>query len=386
MARRATILDEIWQGNDPVLLLDGGDLFGPRRRDEQHQTEFLCAVTGDFAYDAIGLGEQDLNYGLKFLRRMMTEHRLPFTSANVRDTTGALILPEYLVVERGGIRFGIVSVLDPSQRIVTLTGEEGAYVVADPVATLREVLPRLRREAQTVVLVGHLGEATTETVLREVKGIDLAVVGHTFRNLTRERLVDDTIVLGSAYEGRYIGRASVFLRDTDGKVMAVEVKTTALDEKVADDPAMLQRVEAYKQSLIDFKEAKRAAYPRTFGSAKEEFLADRSCAACHQDIWQDYLKTGHARAYTTINRQGQGGEPECLSCHTTGYQYQNGYADESPFNRLINVQCEACHGYGTEHARDGRWGAKAKDSCVACHDEANSPNFDYATYWERIKH
>lgn len=369
-----------------MLLLDGGDLFGSRSRNEQHQTEFLCQVTGDFGYDAIGLGEYDLNYGLAFLREMIGKYELPFTSANVRDTTGTLILPEYLVVERGGIRFGIVSVLDPALRIVTLTGEEGAFTVADPVATLRELLPRLRAQAQTVVLVGHLGEATTDAVLREVEGIDLAVIGHTFRNLTRERLIDDTIVLGSAYEGRYVGRANLFLRDSDGKVMAVEVTSTSLDEKVPDDPQMLERVEAYKVSQVEFKEAKRAAYPRTYGSKQEDFLTDRTCAACHKDTWEAYLQTGHARAYTTINRQGQAGEPECLSCHTTGYQYQNGYADESPFNRLINVQCEACHGYGTEHARDGRWGAQAKDSCVACHDQANSPNFDYATYWEKIKH
>jgi len=367
-------------------MLDGGDLFGNRSRNDQHQTTFLCEVTGDLGYDAIGLGERDLNYGLAYLREMIAKYELPFTSANVRDTTGTLLLPEYLVVERGGIRFGIVSVLDPAMRIVTMNGEDGLYAVADPVATLREVIPRLREEAQTIVLVGHLGEATTETVLREVRGIDIAVVGHTYRNLSAERVIEDTILLSSAYEGRYVGRADIFVQQTDGKVMAVDVQTTGLDEAVADDPAMLERVNGYKDRLAQFNEAKRSAYPRTYGSAQENFLADRTCKECHEDAWQSYIASGHYRAYATIRRAGQSDEPECLSCHTTGYQYKNGYADETPYNRLINVQCEACHGYGTEHARDGRWGAQAKDSCVACHDEANSPNFDYASYWEQIRH
>ena len=168
--------------------------------------------------------------------------------------------------------------------------------------------------------------------------------------------------------------------------MAVDVKTTSLDEAVADDPAVLERVVAYKESLVQFKEAKRAAYPRSLGSDQENFLADRTCKNCHEDAWNAYVATGHYRAYATIRREGQGSEPECLSCHTTGYRYLNGYADESPYNRLINVQCEACHGYGTEHARDGRWGDLAKDSCVTCHDQENSPNFDYATYWAKIQH
>ena len=53
---------------------------------------------------------------------------------------------------------------------------------------------------------------------------------------------------------------------------------------------------------------------------------------------------------------------------------------------LKNVQCEACHGYGTEHDRSGEWLAAARSSCVVCHDQANSPDFDYETYWSRIAH
>jgi 2',3'-cyclic-nucleotide 2'-phosphodiesterase (5'-nucleotidase family) len=386
LARRATFFDGIWQEDKPVLTVDAGDLFGQRTRNDQHQTEFLCSVTADFGYDAIGLGEYDLNYGRDFLDRMIEEHGLPFTSANVRDSSGTLILPEYLVVERGGVRFGIVSVLDPGQRITTLTGEEMGLVVADPVRTLREVIPRLRKEASTVVLLAHVGDSGIEALLQEVQGIDVAVIGHSFRNVTQERLVNDTIVVCSAYEGRFIGRADLFVGEDTGRIMAVDVRTTSLDEEIADNPEMASRVTAYKQSLAEFKEAKRAAYPRTFGSDKEDFLTDRSCMGCHKEAWDVYTKSAHYQAFATIRRQGQSGEPECLSCHTTGYQHKNGYSDEPPLNRLVNVQCEACHGYGTTHERDGQWGSLAKDSCVTCHDQENSPNFDYATYWEKIKH
>ncbi len=223
-------------------------------------------------------------------------------------------------------------------------------------------------------------------MIKEVKGIDMAVIGHTYRNLTSERLVDDTILLASAYEGRYIGRADLFLQDTDGKVMAVEVKTTALDDNVPDDEQMKERVDAFKKSLEEFKEAKRASFPRTYGSDKENYLGDRSCMTCHQAAWDVFSKSAHARAFATLRRQGESDEPECLSCHTTGYQYQNGYADAAPYNRLTNVQCEACHGYGTEHERDKGWAQQAKDSCVTCHDQKNSPDFDYASYWAKIKH
>jgi hypothetical protein len=211
-------------------------------------------------------------------------------------------------------------------------------------------------------------------------------VGHTFKNLKSERIVGDTVLLSSAYEGRYIGRADIFVEKSDGKVMAVDVSVTSLDDAIADDPQMLARVEDYKVSLEEFKAAKRAAYPRSFGSEKEEFLGERACKACHEDAWASYADSAHRRAFNTIRNKGQNFEPECIVCHTTGYQYKNGYAEQSPYNRLANVQCEACHGYGTQHDRQGGWAAQAKDSCLTCHDQENSPEFDYATYWEKIKH
>ncbi len=368
-------------------MVDGGDLFGRRNKDEQHQTEFLCEVTGDFGYDGIGLGEADLNYGLPFLLDMVNKYDLPFTNANVvHRETGKLILPEYLVVEKNGIKFGLVSVLGQNRKIITMTETDSGLEILSPVTVLRELLPRMRKEVDTVVLLGHLGEGDTDTLIREVTGIDLCVMGHTHRTLKNERIIEDTIVLGAPHEGRYVGRADIFVESSDGKVMAVDVKLTSLDDSVEHEPEMLARVEAYKTGFAEFKLAKRAAYPRDLGSDKETFLGGRSCKNCHEDIWSAYTASDHSQAFTSIRKKAQINEPECIVCHTTGYRYKNGYAETRPFNQLINVQCEACHGYGTEHSRDGKWRARAQDSCVTCHDKENSPEFDYAVYWEKIKH
>ena len=39
------------------------------------------------------------------------------------------------------------------------------------------------------------------------------------------------------------------------------------------------------------------------------------------------------------------------------------WGGEPRVNRqFLGVQCEACHGYGTQHARDGKWAAQAASS------------------------
>ena len=395
LAPRATYFDRVWEERPELLTLDAGDLFGRRTDGERQQTVFLCEQTASFGYDAIGLGEQDLNHGLEFLRKMMDDYQLPFTNANVRDaSTGDLILPDAIIVERGGVRFGIVSVLDPKMPLDAQNGQAPAFRVDDPVSTLREIVPALRESCDSIILLSHLGDAGTDDVLRQVPGIDVAVVGHTYTSYKTERIVADTVVLAAAYEGRFIGRADLQLDVENGKVMAVEIRITSLDAQIGDDPDMAAEIAAFKERVSRLRAEERARWPRDQGSDQESFLGSRACRACHEEIYDSWAHTTHAQAFDTLRSAGMASEPQCLSCHTTGYRYLGGYDADGASRRLSAVQCEACHGYGSEHSRRGEWLAEARDTCVECHDDAKRPcaevpgdrEFQFLGSWEKIKH
>jgi len=388
VARRATILDEVWNQGNPVLMLDAGDLFGRRARIEREQTRFVCELTSEFGYDAIGLGDADLNYGSEFLREMIDTYQLPFTSANVRlPASGELILPEYLLIERGGITFGVCSVLDPELQIMTMAAKDEVFQVDDPATTLNGLIPRMREAgAQSIVLLSHLGDAGSEAILAAVQDIDICLVGHSRRPYRTERIVEQAALLCSSFEGRYVGRLSGHFEPDSGELKAFDIVVTELNDTVADDPVMLERIEAFKTHLEEFRIASRGIYQQDKGSADESFLTNRECRKCHQDIWDQLRDNTHLSALSSLARKGQGDAPECLVCHSTGYLYIGGYDDKPPANRLRGVQCEACHGYGTLHQRDGKWVQEARNSCVVCHDQENSPEFDYDTYWAKIEH
>ncbi len=394
MARRATFFNQIWNEGVTSLVLDAGELFGNRTKKDMLVTEFMAEQTASFGYDAIGVGERELNYGLEFLQRMAKEYDLPFTSANVRDAaTGELIMPEYLVVERDGIRFGIFSVTDPRHKIISMAARDHEYEVGDPLATVRELVPRLRERCDSVVMLSHLGDRPTEALLREVQGIDLTVVGHTFKSYNRERIVNDAVMLAAVHEGRVIGRADLYVRRDDGKVMSVQVGITSLDDTIDDDATMLAAVEDFKAAAEKRRLDQRAAVPRDLGSADEMYLGGNNCKACHTEIYKQWRQSDHSRSYTVLRAKSMQFEPECLACHTTGYRHHNGF-DEQKRTSLSQVQCEACHGYGTEHARNGDMLKTARESCATCHDNGRRPcydekkdaDFEYATYWEKIEH
>ena len=91
-------------------------------------------------------------------------------------------------------------------------------------------------------------------------------------------------------------------------------------------------------------------------------------------------------SFETLEKGHQSTNPACLKCHTTCYLGlpQDGSVDVESGRR--SVQCESCHGMGTDHARDGSYGAVTMAACVVCHNEENSPEFSYATYLPKVKH
>ena len=104
-------------------------------------------------------------------------------------------------------------------------------------------------------------------------------------------------------------------------------------------------------------------------------------------------------------------DPECLSCHVTGWNpqdyfpYKSGYMSISETHLHTNG-CENCHGPGSEHVaiEDGDIDVtderrdevrasmrqtieQAKNGgCYECHDIDNSPEFDFDEYWPQIEH
>lgn len=66
------------------------------------------------------------------------------------------------------------------------------------------------------------------------------------------------------------------------------------------------------------------------------------CAECHIDVVQTWQSSTHAQAYHNTDFQtawqAQGGDVQCLNCHTTGFVPFTGSFDQP------GITCSACHG------------------------------------------
>jgi len=78
-----------------------------------------------------------------------------------------------------------------------------------------------------------------------------------------------------------------------------------------------------------------------------------------------------------------------MDCHATQTQLARG-SNKLEGVRLPNVQCEQCHGPGSDHVAKPVKGygrvADMKTACGSCHNAETSPNFDLQAAWAKIKH
>ena len=377
-----------------MVALDAGGLFGQRSTAEKDQTSFLCKETAPLGYKVFGVAVNDLNYGLDYLRQMEKTYGYLWVNANLRKSTGgALIFPPYTVIDAGGLRLGIISVLGSSSKITTMSSTPDEFVVDSPRDALDKLLPELRKKCDVLVLLAQMTSTETRELLvglGDAAGIDVCIEGQDVRQYRRLNKIGNVALLAANNQGKYVGQLDMTVNKRSHEIQYGEVTMYELDEKSTETTAIRDRVAAFEaEAAKHAKEPVKDDHPRPLGSAKEKFLGAAACSRCHADDYKVYSASAHARAWQTLVEKGQETNTECVTCHVVGYDHVNGFDrgdSENGRNALFNVQCEACHGYGTEHARDGKWVAAAKASCTTCHTQENSPKFEFASYWAKIAH
>lgn len=103
----------------------------------------------------------------------------------------------------------------------------------------------------------------------------------------------------------------------------------------------------------------------TVVTTESRFVGAERCRLCHRSIYRAWARTPHRRATASIDPEDY--SRGCLRCHATG-------PDE-----LSGVQCEACHGPGSNYslpevmmdpdkAREAGLAKTSESLCRTCHD------------------
>lgn len=367
--------------------MDAGDAFGGNSELEKRKAEVVLRCMGLMGYDALCVGELELELGTEFLLDAARETKVPLVNANlVYRRNGKTVVQPYLITKRGNVKVGIVGLIDNVLSVPPAASRPDSLVILDPVETAKKLIPSLKKKVDVVVVLAHMGIAKSTKLVNEVPQIDVLVIGHNTSVLIEPRKEGNALVMAGGAKAQYVGRLILKLEGKKG-IISHEGTQVPLDGRIREGKLVLAVIQEYnKQEKKLTDERMRQEQEASLSRAGEDrYLGEGTCRRCHEGVDQKVSKMGHARAYETLTKTNSEGLTECLACHTTGYGEPTGFGKASSVE-LENVQCEACHGMGSAHKRDGSYKQVSEQKCLVCHTKDRSPDFNYKTYVKKISH
>ena len=386
-ARRAAFLDSLRAARNDVLVLDAGGFF-PVVEDERDAGAFTLASMGRMGTAAAGVGPNELRFGYSYLREHARAAGVALLAANVeRRDTRAPAFERWRVYRAGGVAVGVFGLMPEG---ADLGPARDSLESTSPVAAARAAVDSLRAAgAQVTILLSQLGQPMGDSLAARVPGIDLFVAGGGMVPMREKgRRIGQTVVLEGGAQGWEAGVAEVW-PGARGAPARIDARAIVLGPEYAMQPAMAASVKAFEDSLNAKLRARDAAYApaRPGGPQGAHFLGMFSCVNCHAREYAQWQTSAHAHAWKTLADQQKESTPSCVPCHVTGHGKPGGYRTADDASRFGNVQCEACHGMGTDHEVWKAHGNRvAEATCRGCHTPTTSPTFSMALYCPHVLH
>ncbi len=419
LSRRHTLAKQLAERGWQVVPLDAGNQVHRFGR----QSEIKFQITGEalrkIGYRGIALGADDLRLSIGELaaQTLATEGQpTPFVSANAA-VIDASLTPTHHIIEVAGKKIGVTSVISAEWQKKILGGD---ILLKSAEAGLDEVLPKLRA-AKCDVLVLLVQGTIDESQKLAQKFRDFKVVvtagGLGEPTFQPEPIPDsDAILVQVGVKGMFVG----VLGFVDDPKKPWRYQRVSLDARFDDSPDMLALLASYQDQLkaLGFDGLGVKPVPHPTG---RKFVGSEKCSGCHPKAFAKWEESGHSHATDSLVNPKERKEiarhfdPECLSCHVTGWNpqqffpYESGYLDLDKTATMKGSGCENCHGPGSAHvaAQEGVGDpseavlqslqesmrlplSQAEKKCKECHDLDNSPDFHvtgaFESYWKKIEH
>jgi len=363
--RIASALRQIRDQDSQVVFLTAGDLFDAQG-DPSSTTALLKALEA-MRLDAMGLGDQEFSLGLAFLSALSAGSPLPMVSTNA-SAEGRPLGKSSLVVERGLVRVGVLSVLAPEAFALATEAYAKGVDLSDPIGAARAEGAALRARCDIVVALSHLGADGDRALAEAVPDIDVVIGAHTGRATHAAETVGHALMVEAGRDGAFLG--VLRLRLDEGKLVGAGNRLISMDASIPEDGTVASIVSEHKAAQADAFAAVLAASERVGPEWRSE-----SCGQCHATEYEQWQTTGHAQAIATLASDGEEKNPGCFPCHSSPVPGEEA--------RLPNVGCTACHDVGPmENGAHTRVPAEpvAEAVCTACHTPMRSVNFRFDRY------
>jgi 5'-nucleotidase / UDP-sugar diphosphatase len=333
------------EAQGPVLVLDAGDYsmgtaFGAAAREAGVELQIMSRM----GYDATTFGNHEFDLGPDGLGQAIgvaaKAGRIPWIVASNTDfskddakladlqrLSRDGVIRRYVVIESGGMRFGIFGLLGKEATFYT---SGGTASFSDAIETTIEMVKLLRDTEKVDVVIalshggvvkgkdGRFSDGDDVRLAKEVPGIDLVIGGHSHTELQEAIMVNGrTPVVQSGKYGENLGELVITL--DRGKLAVESYRLHPIDDAIAGDRAIADEIGKFEKTVTEAVFASRgysiyqplAVAPRDLPNTFTDIAAGAILANLCTDAYRNATKAdigftanGMMRAGLTRGKSG----------------------------------------------------------------------------------
>lgn len=278
LTRAATIVDSLRSANPGrVVLVDAGDIlqgtplaYSAARVMTVRKSPIIAAMNAMW-YDAVAVGNHEFNYGIPYLDSAAAQARFPMLAANVTRRDREHAFPAYTIVDRAGVRVGIVGATTPGSDLWDASNLAAARIHVDAIVPpVRTAVRAVRAAGADVVVVllhsglnepssydtvstGVASENVAARVAAEVPGIDVVVYGHSHKQ-NAGQMIGRTLLVQPRNWATSVAVVALPLRCSAQQHWSPLAATATLVEAAghAEQPAIVRLVTAAHRATIRY--------------------------------------------------------------------------------------------------------------------------------------
>lgn len=195
----STVIQQERAKQEICLLLDSGDWSKGGALSDHFKGKPMAEIMEYLKYDAVGLGEGELSWGVRVLKNLASMVSFPLLCANLAGEVPEEI-KAFTLKKCGDIQLGIIGISSPIKL------PERYLTMSSPEESLKHALeaPEIKN-ADMVILLSHLGIEKDREIAGLFPAIDVIIGGHSHVHLEEPERINGTLLVHGGAFGEFLG-------------------------------------------------------------------------------------------------------------------------------------------------------------------------------------
>ena len=251
--RVATVVKSIRADRPDAILLDGGDTWHGSYTCHHTQGQDMVNVMNALNTEAMTF-HWEFTLGSDRVHEIIDTLPFPALGQNIFDAEWdepAEYFKPYTFFERGGSKIAVIGQAFPYMPIANPSWMFPEYSFGIRDENMQAMVDEVRGlGADLVVVLSHNGFDVDKKMASIVTGIDIILSGHTHDALPEPVLIDNTIIVASGSNGKFVSRVDLDVRN--GQMMGFKHKLIPIfSDVITPDPDMAALIDGERAPYVD---------------------------------------------------------------------------------------------------------------------------------------